>query len=142
MITVDATALLICALVFVLVLVMKNVFFEPVAQAMEKREEQISRAASAWDDAQRTIEQARSEVATAVQGTRNQGYQQLDRARAEAQAKARDELDEERTRVQKQIDEARERLSRETNKAVVALESEANALATEIAQRILGRELS
>lgn len=142
MISVDATALLICALVFALVLVLKNLFFEPLAQTMEKREEQIARAATAWDDAQKTIEGARNDVASAVQSTRNEGYRELDRARSEAQTEARSDLDDQRSTAQKQIDKARKRLSDETDKAILTLESEAEALAAQIASRILGRDIA
>ena len=142
MISVDVTAFIICALVFALVFVLKNLFFEPLARAIETREDKISHAASAWDDAQRTIENARAEVASAVQETRNEGYQKLDRERSDAQGKARAELDASREQAHKQLDDARKRLSDETDRAVLALEREASALAAEIASRILGREVA
>ena len=80
MISIDVTALIISALVFGLVFVLKNTFFEPLAQAMETRQGRIDRAATAWDDAQQTIDEARSDVAAAVQSTRNEGYRLLDEA--------------------------------------------------------------
>ena len=74
---------------FALVLVLKNFFFEPLAQAMETRQANIDRAASAWDDAHKTIDKARADVAAAVQMARNDGYQRLDEARSGAQAKVK-----------------------------------------------------
>lgn len=142
MISIDATALIICALVFALVIVLKNNLFEPLAQAMETREKRIEKAASAWGDAQKTIEGARTQVAAAVQATRNQGYQQLDAARTEAQQKARAELDAGRNAAQDQIAAARKRLSDETEEAVLSLERESDALASQIASRILGRDVA
>ena len=38
------------AVVFALVLVLKNLFFEPLATAMETRQGKIDRAATAWED--------------------------------------------------------------------------------------------
>ena len=142
MISIDVTALVICLLVFGLVFVMKNFFFEPLAQAMETREARIDTAANAWDTAQESIQNAESSVREAVQSVRNEGYQQLDRARSDAQKSAREELDKNRDGVQQQIAEARERLRDESDQAVKALESEADALASQIAARILGRDVA
>ena len=141
MISIDFTALIICALVFALVLVLKNFFFEPLAQAMETRQASVDRAASAWDDAQKTIDKARTDVAAAVQMARNEGYQWLDEARSGAQAKVKTSLDEQRGATQKQIAEARQQLSNETDEAVLSLERDAHLLASQIASKILGRDL-
>ena len=142
MISIDVTALIISALVIGLVFVLKNAFFEPLAQAMETRQDRIDRAATAWDDAAKTIDEARDEVLAAVVATRNEGYRQLDEARTEAQKKARAELNHGRGAAQKQIAEAIKRLSDETDKAVQKLERDADALASQIASRILGREVA
>ena len=141
MVSVDFTALIICALVFALVFVLKNFFFEPLAQAMETRQASVDRAASAWDDAQKTIDKARTDVAAAVQMARNEGYQWLDEARSGAQAKVKTSLDEQRGATQKQIAEARQQLSNETDEAVLSLERDAHLLASQIASKILGRDL-
>ncbi len=141
MISIDFTALIICALVFALVFVLKNFFFEPLAQAMETRQASVDRAASAWDDAQKTIDKARTDVAAAVQMARNEGYQWLDEARSGAQAKVKTSLDEQRGATQKQIAEARQQLSNETDEAVLSLERDAHLLASQIASKILGRDL-
>ena len=142
MISIDVTALIISALVFGLVFVLKNAFFEPLAQAMETRQDRIDRAATAWDDAHKTIDEARDRVAAAVQDTRNEGYQLLDDARTDAQQKARAELDEGRDAAQQQIAAAKKSLSEETDKAVGKLERDANEIAAQIASRILGREVA
>lgn len=142
MISIDATAIVISLLVFGLVFVLKNAFFEPLANAMETREGRVARAATAWDDAQQTIEEARSQVAAAVQETRNEGYQLLDEARTEAQQIARTELDRGREAAQAQIADAKKQLSDETDKALQTLENDAKTLASQIASRILGREVA
>lgn len=142
MISVDATAFIILALVFALVLVLKNLFFEPLARAMEQRNTRIEKARNAWADAEATIERARSEVQAAVQAARNEGYGLLDAERKKAQLKAREDLDAGRDRAQQRIDEAKKKLADETARAVRELESEANTLAASIATRILGREVA
>ncbi|GMR23017.1 MAG: hypothetical protein BMS9Abin37_1407 [Acidobacteriota bacterium] len=142
MISIDVTALIISALVFGLVFVLKNAFFEPLAQAMETRQDRIDRAATAWDDAVKTIADARADVFAAVQATRNEGYRLLDEARTEAQQKTRVDLDEGRAAAHQQIAEARKRLADETEKAVQKIEQDAAALASEIAGRILGRDVA
>lgn len=142
MISVDATAFIILVLVFALVLVLKNLFFEPLAQAIETREARLERARNAWGDAEREIDEARARVAGAVQSARNEGYELLDQARGEAQTTARAEVDSSRSEAQEQIAEARQQLAEETDRAVRQLESEANALAASIATRILGRDVA
>jgi F-type H+-transporting ATPase subunit b len=142
LISVDATAFIILALVFALVLVLKNLFFEPLAQAIETRESRIERAAHAWGNAEREIGEARARVAGAVQSARNEGYTLLDEARDDAQSKARAEIDGSRSEAQQQIAAARAELAKETERAVQKLESESEALAASIASRILGRDVA
>ncbi len=142
MISVDVTSLVICLLVFGLVFVLKNLFFEPLAQAMETRQAQVDKAATASDAAKQTIEAARQQLASAVQSIRNDGYKLLDGARMEAQTQGRSEVDQGRTRAQALVADAKSKLSEESDRAVKALESDSDALATEIASRILGREIA
>jgi F0F1-type ATP synthase membrane subunit b/b' len=130
------------ALVFALVLLLKSLFFEPLATTMEARQERIDRAARAWDDAQSTIRAASAEVAAAVTAARNEGYVLLDRARAEALAKARTELDSSREEVQKRLNEAKKELAEASSRAVRELEGQAETLARSLASRILGREVA
>lgn len=142
MISVDATALAIMALVFALVLVLKSHFFEPLARTIEIRKERIDRAARAWDDAQQTIRDAAAEVTAAVTSARNEGYGLLDRARTEALAKARTELESSRDEAQNQLNEAKKQLAEASDRAVAELEGQADALARSLASRILGRDVA
>jgi F0F1-type ATP synthase membrane subunit b/b' len=142
LISVDATAFVIMALVFALVLVLKSLFFEPLARTMEARNERIDRAARAWDEAQKTIRAASAEVAAAVTAARNEGYGHLDRARTEALAAARAELDSSRDEAQKQLSEAKRQLAEVSDGAVRELEAQAEAMARSLAGRILGRDVA
>ena len=142
MISVDATALVIMALVFALVLVLKNLFFEPLARTIETRKERIDRAARAWNEAQETIRSAAAEVAGAVTAARNEGYGLLDRARSEAMAKARAELDSSREEAQSQVRDGKKQLAEASERAVFELEGQADGLARSLAGRILGREVA
>lgn len=142
MISVDLTALVICALVFGLVFVLRNTFFEPLARAIETRQQKISSAANASADADRALENARTTVSAAVQSTRNDGYVLLDQARADAQQTTLGELDAHRQDAQRQLADARDELRNETARAVASLESESQTLAAQIAGRILGREIA
>jgi F-type H+-transporting ATPase subunit b len=142
LISVDATAFVIMALVFLLVLVMKSLFFEPLARTMEAREARIERAARAWDEAQSTIRAAAAEVTAAVGSARNEGYGLLEQARAEAQTRARADLDRSREEAQKQLEAAKKDLADSAARAVRDLEGQAEALARSLASRILGREVA
>jgi F0F1-type ATP synthase membrane subunit b/b' len=142
LLSVDATAFVILAIVFALVFVLKNHLFEPLARAMETRKATLERAANAWTDAEQTIDGARRRLDEAVKQTRNEGYEQLDKTRGEAQKKARAELDDSRETAQQQIADAQRRLKEETDRAVKSLETEADGLARSIASRILGRDVA
>ncbi len=142
MLSVDATAFVILAIVFTLVFVLKNHFFEPLTTAIETRQAGIERAANAWADAQRTIEEAQGRLQDAVQRTRNSGYEQLDRSRGEAQKTARTELDRSREAAQQQVAEAQKQLRAETDEAIESLQAQADGFARSIASRILGRDIA
>jgi F0F1-type ATP synthase membrane subunit b/b' len=142
LISVDATAFVIMALVFALVLAMKSLFFEPLAHTMEMRQERIERAAGAWDDAQSGIRAATAQVTAAVTAARNEGYGLLERARADALAKARADLDSGREEAQRQLLEAKRSLAEASHRAVRELDSQAEALARLLASRILGRDVA
>jgi len=142
LISVDATALVIMALVFALVLVLKNLFFEPLATTMETRKERIDSAAHAWDEAQKTIRAASVEVTGAVTAARNEGYGLLDRARTDALANARAKLDSSREEAQNELNDAKRELTEASDRAVRELEGQADALARSIASRILGRDVA
>jgi ATP synthase F0 subunit b len=135
------TAFVIMALVFALVLALKNLFFEPLAQAMETREARIRRAEGAWDEAQKTIQSASQQVSSAVQAARNEGYGLLDEARRGATARARAAVDETRGEAQRKIAEAKASLEAETGRALKSLEAQADELAASLAGRILGRNV-
>jgi F0F1-type ATP synthase membrane subunit b/b' len=142
LISVDATAFVIMGLVFALVLAMKTLFFEPLARTMEARRDRIEKAARAWEEAQNSIRSATAEVAAAVGAARNEGYGLLDRARSEAQAKARQELDSARDAAQSQLTEAKKELAEASDQAVRELEGQADALARSLASRVLGRDVA
>ncbi len=130
------------ALVFALVLVLKNLFFEPLARTIETRKERIDRAARAWDEAQETIRSAVFEVTGAVTAARNEGYGLLDRARTEATAKARAELDSSREEAQRQVRDGKKQLAEASDRAVSELEGQVDGLARSLAARILGRDVA
>ena len=104
--------------------------------------DRVDRAASAWEDAQKTIRAAAGEVAAAVGAARNEGYGLLDRARTEAQAKSRAELDAARAATQAQLTDAKKELSEASDRAVSELEGQADSMARALASRILGRDVA
>lgn len=142
MISVDTTALFIFALVFGLVFVLKNHFFEPLASAMETRRNQVDEARALSEDGGEVLAEAQTKIDRAVEAARNQGYQLLDEARSGAQAKARATIEAGRDKANQQIADARAQLRRDADQAVKDLEGRAKELAKQIAGRILGRQLA
>jgi F0F1-type ATP synthase membrane subunit b/b' len=81
-------------------------------------------------------------VTAAVTAARNEGYGLLERARADALAKARADLDSGREEAQRQLLEAKRSLAEASHRAVRELDSQAEALARLLASRILGRDVA
>ena len=142
MISIDSWALFITALVFTLSFVLKTLFFEPLARAMEKRSQSLDEASDLWDEATRATESAENTIAVAIQDARNTGYSVLDKARGEAQQGAKAELDKARLEAQAVIREGRLALSRQAAQAVKDLEQTSSHLASELTHRILGRDVT
>ncbi|MFQ5789682.1 MAG: hypothetical protein ACE5JI_04315 [Acidobacteriota bacterium] len=142
MISVDLSALLILVLVFSLVLALKRLFFEPLAGAIEARRGRIEGADRLWDETRQALEGIQTFCRQAIQKARQEGYERLDRIRAEARTEAEKALDAEKRRAREEIAQAREELRRQGEEAVGALEVEAHRLAGELATRILGRRVA
>ena len=135
----DLTALLVSAIVVCLVLVLKSQFFEPLAQAMERREQQRAVARSERGDAERSADEASGRTEAALTDARTAGYAEMDRVRREASARADAVLQQSRTAAQEAVADGRRLLREQSERAAAELESQADDFAAELSARLLRR---
>jgi len=142
LISVDFSALVIVALVFTLVLVLGRLFFEPLAGAMEGRQNRIDAAEKIRAETARRVEEILATHREAMNRARAESYQALDRARAEGQAEAERHFGAERSRSLERVEQSRQELRKQADQALQTLEADAHRLGGEIASRILGRKVA
>lgn len=135
----DFTALLISGIVVLLALVLKSWFFEPLARAVEERENRYGRSRTELQEKQGRLAAARTRLETALAETRRAGYDEMDRVRREAGASAEKLLEEARGRARKILDEGKASLERDTAGAEAALSTTADELAGDLTARLLRR---
>lgn len=142
MISVDFSAAIIVALVFVLVLVLERLFFEPLARTIEERRDRVVSAERLRAEGARAVEELLARYREVIGSARAEGYSELDRAREEALEEKSRRLELERERAIAEIARARESLRRQAEEAVRSFKAEVDRLAAEIASVLLGRKVA
>jgi F-type H+-transporting ATPase subunit b len=116
--------------------------FQPYLQLRERRKAGIEGARA---EAERTSAQADAKLADyekQLATARTKANEEGRKVRAEATANERDVTDKARATAQKAIDEAHTKMRAETDAARAELMPQANALAKQIATKLLGREVA
>lgn len=137
MLSIDATALVIFALVWVLVIILTRVFFKPLSRVLDKRRAQLSRdreeaarALETYESELRRVEdalkQARAEAAALKEKAEVEALREKSRMTAELQAESRAQLEKAREDLRRQV----EQLKRE-------LDGRVEEIASEIEKRML-----
>lgn len=142
MIEVGWSAAVVVALVFLLVLALDRWFFEPLAVAMETRKKIVGSAEAVWAETRQVAGEAEATWREATTSARAEGYRLLERARGAALAERQRRVENEREAALVELAGARESLRREADQAVEQLQREAERLATDLASRLLGREVA
>ena len=135
----DLTALIVSAIVVCLTLVLKRQFFEPMARAMEAREQEVGGARQVREQAEADIGAADTRVANAVAAVREDGYREMDRIRREAGERAEATLLAAREEAAATVEAGTEALREQAARAASELEATANSLANDLTARILRR---
>ena len=128
---------LVSAIVVCLVLVLKSQFFEPLAQAMERREEQRAAARSEHAEAERRADEASERTEAALAQARKAGYAEMDRVRREASARAEDVLQRSRAAADETVAAGRRRLREQSERAAAEMEARAGEFGAELSARLL-----
>ena len=135
----DLTALIVSVIVVCLTLVLKRQFFEPLARAMETREQEAGGARQAREAAEADAVAAETRVANAVAAVRNEGYREMDRIRREAGERAEATLAATREQAAATLETGKDALREQSARAASELEQVAESLASDLTARVLRR---
>jgi len=138
MLQIDATALVVFAIVWILVIVLTRVFFKPILRILDERAARIARdkagadgALKAYEDDLKRIEEGLKEARAAADGIRaaaeTEALKDKSRLVREVQAEGRAE-----------IEKAKAELRRETETLKSDLDKRTEEIAATIEKRVLG----
>ncbi len=142
LIDIDGTVFVQFGLFLLLFLVANKLLFQPYLALRERRKAGIDGARA---EADRMTAQADAKLADyekQLASARNRANEEGRKVRAEATAHEKDVTDKARAETQKTIDEATATMKQETEAARLQLLPQANALARQIASKLLGREVA
>lgn len=142
LIDIDLTVLVQFGLFLLLFLVSNKLLFQPYLALRERRKQGID---GARGEADRMTAQADAKLADyekQLASARNRANEEGRKLRTEASAHEKDVTDKARGEAQKALDEATARMKQETEAARATLLPQADALAKQIATKLLGREVA
>ncbi|MBV8756574.1 MAG: hypothetical protein JO257_04850 [Deltaproteobacteria bacterium] len=142
LIDIDSTVFVQFGLFLLLLLVANKLLFQPYLQLRGRRKAGIDGARA---EAERMTAQADSKLADyekQLATARNRANDEGRKVRAEAAANEKATTDTARAAAQKSIDEATAKMRAEAEAARLQLLPQANALAKQIASKLLGREVA
>jgi F-type H+-transporting ATPase subunit b len=138
---VDLTFLWSIGIIIVLFLVLKPVLFEPMLKLFEERERRIDGAKLAARKLDEASAQALTKYETEMKKARSAGTSERETQRAEGLKAEAEIVGKVRETTAETVNVGRRALQEEAAQARAALKTEANALASALASRVLGREV-
>lgn len=142
LIDLDGTVFVQFALFLVVFVIANKLLFQPYLRLRERRKAGID---GARDEAERMTAQADAKLTDyekQLTGARARANDEGRKVRAEATAHEKSVTDATRAETQKALDEATAKMRAETDAARLQLLPQANALARQIASKLLGREVA
>ncbi len=126
----------------ILVLLLRHFLFGPVQRVLAQRDEEIAQqyaeAARTSEQAERTRQEYEQRMVTANQ----EAESIVTRAQQRAHWKEAEILDEAQRQADRIVERGSEDVEQERRRAVRSLREEVSALAMELAERVVGRELT
>ncbi len=133
MLQIDATALIVFAVVWVLVIVLTRLFFKPILRVLDERATRIARdkagadgALKAYEDDLKRIEEGLKEARAAADGLRTAAETEAlkDRTRLvrEVRAEGRAEVERAKAELRREMDAVKSDLDRRTEEIAAAIE--------------------
>lgn len=126
------------AFVIILLVILKYLFFQPLAEVMRKRADATEGAIARAREQAGAAEEKSREYEGAVRAARRQIYAARQQDRQHALGDREDSLRSARERSEAMVKDAQDALARETSAAKEQLAASAHLLAHEITEKILG----
>jgi F-type H+-transporting ATPase subunit b len=138
----DLSVLWVIFFVLLLTLILNQLLFKPVVRVINAREGAVRDARAMADSANQQAADALNEFETRTRAARAEVHQQMEATRRAAEERRAQIVAGARQQSETTLAEAHERLEQETAAARARIERDADAIASTIAQRILGRQAS
>ena len=138
----DLSVVWVIAFVLVLSVVLDRLLLRPVTRIMKARESAIESARQLAETSRARAQAAMDEFDAKTRAARAEVYRQMDENRRAALATRAELVAATRSEVERSLGEASVRLRAQTAAARAQLERDADALATTIVERVLGRKAS
>ena len=142
LIDIDLTVLVQFGLFLVMLLLLNQLLFKPYLRLREKRQQGIEGARA---EAERMTAEADAKLGdyeASLATARNRAAEEARKIRAEASAHEREVTAAARAKAVAALDQAQARVRTETDAARATLMPQADAIAKQIASRLLGREVA
>jgi F-type H+-transporting ATPase subunit b len=138
----DLSTLWVIVFVLILSVVLDRLLLRPVTGVMAKREGVIRGARELAETSQVKAQAAVDELEAKTRAARSDVYRQMDERRRVALEGRAELVAETRREMERSLSEATERLQAQASVARTQLDREADALASTIVERVLGRDVS
>jgi len=142
LIDIDLTVVLQFALFLIMFVIGNTFLFQPYLKLRERRKEGIEGARAEAERMSATADAKLGDYEKQLAQARTRANEEGRKVRTEAAANERAVTDASRAEAQKAMDEATARMRAETDAARLQLLPQANALARQMASKLLGREIS
>jgi F-type H+-transporting ATPase subunit b len=142
LIDIDGTVFVQFGLFMILLVVANKLLFQPYLQLRERRKAGIEGARAEAERMTASADAKLADYEKQLAAARSRANEEGRKVRAEAAAHEKDVTDKARAEAQKSIDEATAKMRAEAEAARLQLLPQANALAKQIASRLLGREVA
>jgi F-type H+-transporting ATPase subunit b len=126
-------------LVFLLYLYLSRMFFRPLEEVLQKRYAATEGARKLADESLAKVAAKTAEYEAAIRAARGEVYNELGQLRRQLQTDHAAAIEKARHEAEAQISAAKAELQQEVSRLKQQLAGESDALATQIAESILGR---
>jgi F-type H+-transporting ATPase subunit b len=138
----DLSVFAVIALVLVLTVVLDRMLLRPVTRVMHEREAAIVSARALADVSRARAQAAGDELEAKTRAARAEVYRRMEEKRRAALERRAALVAETRREIERSLRDATQRIMQQARDARARLEREADALASTIVERVLGRKAS
>lgn len=137
----DGTLFFHIILIVLMVFILNATLFRPINKILAEREQRTHGRSGEAQDILRRVEASVAKYERSLREARAEGYQLLERQRAEALGQRQELLSSLRDELGRRVEEERAAIQAQAQQARAGLEVDARRIADEISQQILGRPI-